>query len=218
MKKVIRLTESDLMRIVKRVISEDDKEDRLEHFIDVGFDNLVSLYLVMLEGDMTWTELFNMYGKVISDSLFYNDYRLFVNFVLNNDIYKDEMLRGSHYYFDEYLKDHYPEWDGKHSDMIDILINHFFDGDKKKMILEYGNFIFKNPSVYQFVERDNPIRYESTLYSLQIKSKYDWDEFTHMVQLLLPRNSSEDVLERIIDYYEPFNLESDIELYNLFFI
>ena len=63
MKKVIRLTESDLMRIVKRVINESEGEDTFETLINLGLDNTLAFYITMVEGNGTWTELFNMYGK-----------------------------------------------------------------------------------------------------------------------------------------------------------
>ena len=46
MKKIVKLTESDLSRIVKRVIMEgEEHEERMEHFVGLGFDNLQAYFL-----------------------------------------------------------------------------------------------------------------------------------------------------------------------------
>ena len=50
MKKIIRLTESDLVRIVKRVIKEDDEDlKRFNELTSQGLDGLEALYLVQIQ-------------------------------------------------------------------------------------------------------------------------------------------------------------------------
>jgi hypothetical protein len=240
MKKVIRLTESDLMRIVKRVIKESDGEDNFETLINLGFDNMFAFYLTMVEGNGTWTELFNMYGKEIAELFFYNNYWRFIHFVLASKEYSsytlnlkqpelpklsvddldnftdadwDEFNKKSDEYHKpkrkSYMMDFYPNWDGTHSQMIDILINYFFDGDKKEWINEYGSYLI-NHRIIDDVHGDTPMIYEYHIYLALRQYRGDFYKMEDEIEENFGKS-----LDDILYEYQPFNVDNINDLYNL---
>jgi len=83
MKKIIRLTESDLIRIVNRVIKESEEpEEKLKRFENLGFDPIQSYFLALLNDETTWEDLFTMYGESVMDSFFENNPDNLMEFVL----------------------------------------------------------------------------------------------------------------------------------------
>ena len=240
MKKVIRLTESDLLRIVKRVINESDGEDNFETLINLGFDNMFAFYLAMVEGNGTWTELFNTYNKEISELFFYNDYWRFIHFVLASNEYSsytinlkqpeppklslDDLDNFTDADWDEYnnkvdewrkpkqklyMRDFYPNWDGTHSQMIDILINYFFDGDKKKWVDEYGSYLVGH-RIIDDVHGDSPMIYEYHIYHLLRQFRGDFYKMEDKIEENFGKS-----LDDILYEYQPFNVDNINDLYNL---
>ena len=224
----------------ERVINESDGEDIFETLINLGFDNMSAFYLAMVKGNGTWTELFNTYGKEIAELFFYNDYRRFIHFVLSSKEYSsytinlkqpeppklslDDLDNFTDDDWDEhnkkvdewekpkpklYMKDFYPNWDGTHSQMIDILINYFFDGDKKKCIEKYGLYLV-NHRIINDVHGDSPIMYESLIFNLFHKFRFEHYKFRDKIEEYSGKS-----LERILSEYKPFNVDNDNDIYNL---
>jgi hypothetical protein len=80
MKKVIRLTESDLVRIVKRVIKEgEEHEKKFNELSNSGENPLIAYYKSQLDDNTTIYDLFNTYGKSLAIDLFDNDPYIFLN-------------------------------------------------------------------------------------------------------------------------------------------
>ena len=74
MKKVIRLTESDLIRLVKKVIREGEEHEKIfNDLIDQGEDHMSAYYKAQLLGGTKLSELFNMYGEVLGTDLYGDD-------------------------------------------------------------------------------------------------------------------------------------------------
>lgn len=74
MKKVIRLTESDLIRLVKKVIREGEEHEKIfNDLIDQGEDHMVAYYKAQLLGGTKLSDLFNMYGEVLGVDLYGGD-------------------------------------------------------------------------------------------------------------------------------------------------
>lgn len=130
MKKVIRLTESDLARIVKKVIKEDEENlKKLNELIAAGFDNLKAFFLAQVDDEYTWYDLFQIYGQTIADELFDNDPFKFFDFSVNQS--NDEMI-----------KNYYPKFNDKRMGIIgEILVNYFFGGDESKLMKFYHDSI-----------------------------------------------------------------------------
>jgi len=74
MKKVIRLTESDLIRLVKKVIREGEYHEKIfNDLIDQGEDHMVAYYKAQLLSGIKLSDLFNMYGEVLGVDLYDGD-------------------------------------------------------------------------------------------------------------------------------------------------
>ena len=242
--KIRHIQESNLIMekrlLNERVINESDGEDNFETLINLGFDNMFAFYLAMVEGNGTWTELFNTYNTEISELFFYNDYWRFINFVLSSKEYSsytinlkqpeppklssDDLDNFTDADWDEhnkkvdewrkpkqklYMRDFYPNWDGTHSQMIDILINYFFDGDKKKCIEEYGLYLV-NHRIIDDVHGDSPMIYEYHIYHLLLKSGRDFYQLNDEIDEKFGES-----LDEILYKYEPFNVDNVNDLYNL---
>ena len=134
MKKIIRLTERDLTRIVKRVINEgEEHEERMEHFVGLGFDNLQSYFLSQLDGKTTWDDLFNMYGESVADSLFDNNPNIFMEFILHS--------MGTRVPFDK-VYEHYPKLKYDTYTKMQEMFKYFFNGDMNL----FNDFLNNNPN------------------------------------------------------------------------
>ena len=122
MKKIIRLTESDLVRIVKRVIKEDDEDlKRFNELTSQGLNGLEALYLVQIQ-KRGWKDflLLNDSGKISYDAvdalytLFDNDPKSFYWFTEG--------------YGNQRMKKFYPPFDGSWNDGDVILRGVWGDG------------------------------------------------------------------------------------------
>lgn len=135
MKKIIRLTESDLVRIVKRVIKEDEENlKKLHELIAAGVDNYKAFLLAQVDDEYTWYDLFQMYGQTIVDELFDNDPSKFYYFA--NDSSPDVMIQK-----------YYPRFNGEESHINNknffyskleayevILLDYFFGGNQNRLV------------------------------------------------------------------------------------
>ena len=209
MKKVLRLTESDLVRVIKRIVNESEEynaEEYMDYLINNGYSNLQAYYLTQLEmsDDTNWKTMFDNYGEVIAHDLFSNDYSEFLDFVFQINEFKEG---GSRWSF-------YRRWDGGHGYMINVLTEYFFKGDKKLMIEKYGEYLDR--------ELDNQqLSYNETLFiEHEISKTYreyknSEDKFVELVfenYLDYPdryRNlfDTKDLFE-IFYLYQPFNVDS----------
>lgn len=123
MKKIIRLSESDLTRLVMRVINEGEEHLKIYYdLVEKGFNVLQAYYLSQLDDDTGWYNLFHMYGDSVSDQLFDSDPYKFMDFA-----YKDKSDN-------EMVKTYYPKWTKNGvASMHLVLLRYFFDGDNGEL-------------------------------------------------------------------------------------
>jgi len=117
MKKVIRLTESDLMRIVKRVIKESESHEKeFNDRLDNNEEPMIAYYKAQLINGTKLSDLFNIYGEVLGYDLFGGDITKFLDEV-------HEMNNNS---------SEYPQEDWSEEKLIPILTDCFCQGDEDK--------------------------------------------------------------------------------------
>jgi hypothetical protein len=117
MKKVIRLTESDLMRIVKRVINESESHEKeFNDRLDNNEDPMIAYYKSQLINGTKLSDLFKIYGEVLAFDLFGGNITKFLDEVqeINNN------------------SSEYPQEDWKEEKLIPILTDYFCQGDEDK--------------------------------------------------------------------------------------
>ena len=155
MKKVIRLTESDLTRIVKRVIREGEEHlEKLKQLQDAGLDNLKAYFLSQLDENYTWSNLFQEYGETIAHELFDNDPFKFLYFSVNQSD-------------DEMIKNYYPKFNDKRMGIFgEILVNYFFGGDESMLMKFYQDYKRKEKEKIDFSD-DDPKNIENIKKSLK---------------------------------------------------
>ena len=155
MKKVIRLTESDLVRIVKRVIGEGEENlEKLKQLQDAGLDNLKAYFLSQLDENYTWSNLFQEYGETIAHELFDNDPFKFLYFSVNQSD-------------DEMIKNYYPKFNDKRMGIFgEILVNYFFGGDESMLMKFYQDYKRKEKEKIDFSD-DDPKNIENIKKSLK---------------------------------------------------
>lgn len=165
MKKVIRLTESELIRVIKKIVKESeeiDGEEYMNHLIERGCSNIQAYYLAQLEisDNLNWKRMFEIYGEDIVNELFSNDYHNFLDLVFQINQYAEGKP----------LSFIYRRWDGSHQTMIDILTEYFFKGDKKLMIEKYGEYLNKGLRNQDFLSNVTTF-IEHEIYKTYIKYK-----------------------------------------------
>ena len=206
MKKVIRLTESDLIRVIKRIVKESeeiDGEEYMNHLIEKGCSNMQAYYLAQLEisDDLNWKSMFETYGEDIVNELFSNDYHNFLDLVFQINQYAEGKP----------LSFIYRRWDGSHEDMINILTEYFFKGDKKEMIEKYGEYLEKEIKFQEF-SMSTVANIELMIYQSYRKYKndlYDFEEFMD--------NNIGGMYDKYGGYAEPFNTYSPQELIDILY-
>ena len=175
MKKVLRLTESDLVRVIKRIVNESEEynaEEYMDYLINNGYSNLQAYYLTQLEmsDDTNWKTMFDNYGEVIAHDLFSNDYSEFLDLVFQINEFKEGGPRWSFY----------RRWDGSHYTMIDILTEYFFKGDKKLMIEKYGEYLDSELDNQQ-LSNNETLFIEHEIYKTYRESKNSSDKFEELL-------------------------------------
>ena len=175
MKKVLRLTESDLVRVIKRIVNESEEynaEEYMDYLINNGYSNLQAYYLTQLEmsDDTNWKTMFDNYGEVIAHDLFSNDYSEFLDFVFQINEFKEG---GSRWSF-------YRRWDGGHGYMINVLTEYFFKGDKKLMIEKYGEYLDRELDNQQ-LSNNKTLFIEHEIYKTYREYKNSSDEFEELL-------------------------------------
>lgn len=155
MKKIIRLTESELVRIVKRVIGEGEEHlEKLKQLQDAGLDNLKAYFLSQLDENYTWSNLFQEYGETIAHELFDNDPFKFLYFAVNQSN-------------DETIKNYYPKFNDKRMGIFgEILVNYFFGGDESMLMKFYQDYKRKEKEKIDFSD-DDPKNIENIKKSLK---------------------------------------------------
>lgn len=157
MKKVIRLTESDLVRIVKRVIKEDDEDlNFYNDLIKQGVDPLKSYFINQLENG--WSDLING-GDAESafQALFDGDPKKFYDFAMGNSE-------------DELIKKYYPKWDAPHIiHIMWVVKNLFLNGDKNKTKEFFKSY---------FIDSINDVNEELN----KLESNFDRDSFKSLIK------------------------------------
>lgn len=212
MKKVIRLTESELIRVIKRIVKESeefDGEEYMNYLIEKGCSNMQAYYLTQLEisDDLNWKSMFETYGEDIVNELFSNDYHNFLDLVFQINQYAE----------DKPLSFIYRRWDGSHEDMINILTEYFFKGDKKLMIEKYGEYLEREIKdkrwyILQEFSMSRVVNIELMIYQSYRKYKNDWRDFEEFML-----NDIEGVYDRYGGYVEPFNTYSPYELTDILY-
>jgi len=117
MKKVIRLTETDLMRIVKRVIKESESHEKeFNDRLDNNEEPMIAYYKAQLINGTKLSDLFNIYGEVLGYDLFGGDITKFLDEVYEMNSNSSE----------------YPQEDWSEEKLIPILTDCFCQGDEDK--------------------------------------------------------------------------------------
>lgn len=132
MKRIIKLTEGDLVRLIKRVINEDDFEIKLKR----SFDEFMKKYTSLIEQDREYED--DDY-KVYSSLLFYkkND-----EGDIDEDDWEDDLYVFKLIPIDDYGNDLLLEYDvrffspiiGSFGDMFDSLLKEWFEEHYKYKI------------------------------------------------------------------------------------
>jgi len=140
---VMKLSESDLKRIVKRVIGEGEENlEKLKQLQDAGLDNLKAYFLSQLDENYTWYNLFQAYGETVSHELFDNDPFKFLYFAVNQSD-------------DEMIKKFYPKFNDKRMGIFgEILVNYFFGGDENMLMKFYQEYKRKEKEKIDFSDDD----------------------------------------------------------------
>jgi hypothetical protein len=117
MKKVIRLTESDLMRIVKRVIKESEEHEKnFNDRLDNNEDPMIAYYKSQLINGTKLSDLFKIYGEALGYDLFGGDITKFLDAVYEMNSNSIE----------------YPQEKWSEEKLIPILTDYFCQGDEDK--------------------------------------------------------------------------------------
>lgn len=174
MKKIIRLTESELIKLVKKVIKEGEgHEEKMKHFVDLGFDNMQAYFLCQLDDNFGWADLFNQFGTTVTHDLFNNDPNIFMKFIMYSLEQKDiavqsathlglaaliqKQLRGGVVKPDKTFE-YYPILDHNSYEEIGVMFLYFFNGDEK-LYNEYlvKNFLSNKNLFNEFIEYDGDL-------------------------------------------------------------
>ena len=154
---VMKLSETDITRIVKRVIKEDDEDLKFYNdLINQGVNPLKAYFINQLESG--WSNIING-GDAESafQVLFDGDPKKFSDFAMGNSE-------------DEIIKKNYPKWDAPHIiHILWVVKNLFLNGDKNKTKEFFKNY---------FIDSINDVNEELN----KLESNFDRNSFKSLIK------------------------------------